>query len=229
MSEAAAAAAPTDTAAAPAADSPATSQAPAASWVDAPTDTTPASAAAPASDAAAKPAGTDAAAGEAKTEEAKPERAAPEAYEFKAPEGVELNPALLGEFEGLARELNMPQNEAQAIVERMTPKIQARMQAQQIEIMAQARADWLQQIEADAEIGGAAKQASQASAAKALHQFGTPELRVLLKDSGLEAHPEVVRFFSRAGKAISEDSFVSGRPPTKSTAQALYGASNMNP
>jgi len=229
MSEAAAAAAPTDTAAAPAAASPATSQAPAASWVDAPTDATPASAAAPASDAAAKPAGTDAAAGEAKTEEAKPERAAPEAYEFKAPEGVELNPALLGEFEGLARELNMPQNEAQAIVERMTPKIQARMQAQQIEIMAQARADWLQQIEADAEIGGAAKQASQASAAKALHQFGTPELRALLKDSGLEAHPEVVRFFSRAGKAISEDSFVSGRPPTKSTAQALYGASNMNP
>jgi len=229
MSEAAAAAAPTDTAAAPAAASPATSQAPAASWVDAPTDTTPASAAAPASDAAAKPAGTDAAAGEAKTEEAKPERAAPEAYEFKAPEGVELNPALLGEFEGLARELNMPQNEAQAIVERMTPKIQARMQAQQIEIMAQARADWLQQIESDAEIGGAAKQASQASAAKALHQFGTPELRALLKDSGLEAHPEVVRFFSRAGKAISEDSFVSGRPPTKSTAQALYGASNMNP
>lgn len=229
MSEAAAAAAPTDTAAAPAAASPATSQAPAASWVDAPTDATPASAAAPASDAAAKPAGTDAAAGEAKTEEAKPERAAPEAYEFKAPEGVELNPALLGEFEGLARELNMPQNEAQAIVERMTPKIQARMQAQQIEIMAQARADWLQQIESDAEIGGAAKQASQASAAKALHQFGTTELRALLKDSGLEAHPEVVRFFSRAGKAISEDSFVSGRPPTKSTAQALYGASNMNP
>lgn len=229
MSDAAATAAPTEPAAAPAAASPATSQAPAASWVDAPTDTTPASAAAPASDAAAKPAGTDAAAGEAKAEEAKPDRAAPESYEFKAPDGVELNPALLGEFEGLARELNMPQDEAQAIVERMTPKIQARMQAQQIEIMAQARADWLQQIESDAEIGGAAKQASQASAAKALHQFGTPELRVLLKDSGLEAHPEVVRFFSRAGKAISEDSFVSGRPPTKSTAQALYGASNMNP
>lgn len=229
MSDVAATAAPTEPAAAPAAASPATSQAPAASWVDAPTDTTPASAAAPASDAAAKPAGADEAAGEAKTEEAKPERAAPESYEFKAPDGVELNPALLGEFEGLARELNMPQDEAQAIVERMTPKIQARMQAQQIEIMAQARADWLQQIEADAEIGGAAKQASQASAAKALHQFGTPELRALLKDSGLEAHPEVVRFFSRAGKAISEDGFVAGRPPTKSTAQALYGASNMNP
>lgn len=229
MSDAAATAAPTEPAAAPAAASPATSQAPAASWVDAPTDTTPASAAAPASDAAAKPAGADEVAGKAKAEEAKPERAAPESYEFKAPDGVELNPALLGEFEGLARELNMPQDEAQAIVERMTPKIQARMQAQQIEIMAQARADWLQQIEADAEIGGAAKQASQASAAKALHQFGTPELRALLKDSGLEAHPEVVRFFSRAGKAISEDSFVSGRPPTKSTAQSLYGASNMNP
>ena len=229
MSDAAATAAPTEPAAAPAAASPATSQAPAASWVDAPTDTKPADAGAPAADASAKPAEAAAAAGEAKAEEAKPERAAPEAYEFKAPEGVELNPALLGEFEGLARELNMPQDEAQAIVERMTPKIQARMQAQQIEIMAQARADWLQQIESDAEIGGAAKQASQASAAKALHQFGTPELRALLKDSGLEAHPEVVRFFSRAGKAISEDSFVSGRPPTKSTAQALYGASNMNP
>ena len=229
MTEAAAPAVPTEQAAAPAAAQPATTTAPAASWTDAPTDTKPADAEAPAADASAKPADTDAAAGEAKTEEAKPERAAPEAYEFKAPEGVELNPVLLGEFEGVARELNMPQAEAQAIVERMTPKIQARMQAQQVEIMAQAKAGWQQQVDADAEIGGAAKQASHASAAKALQQFGTPELRSLLKDSGLEAHPEVIRFFSRAGKAISEDAFVSGRPPTKSSAQSLYGASNMNP
>ena len=229
MSESTAQAATTEQAAAPAAAQPATSQAPAASWVDAPTGTKPADAGAAASDDSAKPAGTAADPGAANTEETKPERAAPETYEFKAPEGVELNPALLGEFEGLARELNMPQDEAQAIVERMTPKINARLQAQQVEIMAQARAEWLQRIEADAEIGGAAKQAAHASAAKALTQFGTPELRSLLKDSGLEAHPEVVRFFSRAGKAISEDTFVAGRPPTKSNAQALYGASNMNP
>jgi hypothetical protein len=238
MTEAAATAAPAETtaapAAAPAADPPATTQAPAASWVDATTETTPATAEAQAGDAPkdgaqAADAG-DQAAEKADTEDKPAERAAPEAYEFKAPEGVALDKELTAEFEGLARELSMPQDEAQALVERMAPKIQARMQAAQVEMLATARAEWAAAVEADPEIGGQARGAALASAAKALKEFGTEPLRALLKDSGIEAHPEVIRFFSRAGKSLSEESFMGGRAPAKqSTAQAIYTASQMNP
>jgi hypothetical protein len=47
-------------------------------------------------------------------------------------------------------------------------------------------------------------------AKKALDAFGTTELRSLLNESGLGNHPEVIRFMFRAGKAISEDSMVTG-------------------
>jgi hypothetical protein len=47
-------------------------------------------------------------------------------------------------------------------------------------------------------------------AKKALDAFGTAELRSLLNESGLGNHPEVIRFMFRAGKAISEDSMVTG-------------------
>ena len=59
-------------------------------------------------------------------------------------------------------------------------------------------------------------------ARKAVEQFGTPELRTLLDESGLGSHPEVVRFFYRAGKAIGDDNFVAaGRtaPPGGSSEQ----------
>ena len=42
--------------------------------------------------------------------------------------------------------------------------------------------------------------------------FGTPELRDVLNMTGLGNHPEIIRAFYRAGKAISEDAFVSGSP-----------------
>ena len=49
-------------------------------------------------------------AAEVKTEAA----AAPEKYDFAMPEGFELNQEVAGEFEAYARELNLPQDKAQA-------------------------------------------------------------------------------------------------------------------
>lgn len=239
MSDAAAIAAPAveqpaAPAAAPAVAQPATTTPATSSWVDAPSETTPATdgaqAAEPAKDAApADPAGNAAAAEGAKTEDKPAERVAPEAYEFKAPEGVALDRELTAEFEGLARELSMPQGEAQALVERMAPKIQERVQAAQLETLAQARAEWSAQVDADAELGGVNKAAVLQNAGRALTNFGSEPLRALLKDSGIQDHPEVIRFFHRVGRSLSEDTFLRGKAPTKSSAQAIYAASQMNP
>ena len=73
-------------------------------------------------------------------------------------------------------------------------------------------ASWAEQSQGDTEIGGDRLQENLGVARKALEMFGTPELRDVLNMTGLGNHPEIIRAFYRAGKAISEDAFVSGSP-----------------
>ena len=140
----------------------------------------------------------------AKAEPAKP--AAPEKYEFKAPDGQQFDPEVLKAYEGVARELGLSQEGAQKVLDAVAPKLQEQQQA----IIDKAQAQWAESSKADKEFGGEKLKANLAVAKKALDKFGTPELRKLLDDSGLGNHPELIRAFYRAGKAISEDGFVSG-------------------
>ena len=202
----------------------------------------PAEAGAPAVDAAPKNGADDAPAGADATAETNPEagdrppdkppeRAAPEAYDIKAPDGVTLDAEAAAEFEAVARELNMPQDEAQALVQRMAPKLQQRFAAQQTELMARASSEWAESAKADKEIGGDALPESMAAAKRALKHLGTPELASVLEDSHLGNHPEVLRFMARAGKALGPDgTFLGGRAATNvNAAQSIYAKSNMNP
>lgn len=140
---------------------------------------------------------------EAKAED-KP--AAPEKYEFKAPEGKAFDEAVLTQFSEVAKELNLPQDAAQKILDKVAPAIQAR----QAEAIQAARTEWANTARIDKEFGGDKLPENLAVAKKALDTFGTPELRALLNESGLGNHPEVIRLMYRAGKAISEDGFVPG-------------------
>lgn len=135
-----------------------------------------------------------------------PRYGAPDAYEFKPPEGQQFDTEVLSVFQEAAKELNLSQDAAQKILDKMAPTVQAR-QMQQLE---QIRTDWANQATADKEYGGDALNENLAIAKKSLDAFGTPELRSLLQESGLGNHPEVIRFMFRAGKAISEDKFVGG-------------------
>lgn len=161
----------------------------------------------------------------AETEEAasKPaERAAPEKYEFKLPEGAD--PKAVAEFEAMARELKMPQEEAQLLMDKLAPTMEARYAQRTAEAVAKASADWTAASQADKEFGGDKLTESLALGEKALAAFGTPELRQMLVDSKLGNHPEVIRFMVRAGKALSEDTFVAGGKPVaaKDAASVLY-------
>jgi hypothetical protein len=155
--------------------------------------------------------------------------AVPEKYEFKAPEGVAFDAELLGEFEGLARDLKLAQDGAQKVAD-LGAKMAQKFAAQQAEVVQQARQEWTEQRKADKELGGAQHAEKLAVAEKALAAFGTPELRALLVDSGLGDHPEVIRAFFKVGQAISEDRMVTGDAgPRVSDARSIYSASNMNP
>lgn len=152
----------------------------------------------------------------------------PESYEFTVPDGVQLLDGAKEAYAEIAKELKLTSEQAQAAFEKLAVKGQANQQAQ----LAKLSAEWGQQSSTDQEFGGDKLQESLAVAKKGLETFGTPELKKLLNESGLGNHPEIIRAFYRAGKAVSEDSnLVTGRqaPAQASDARRLYSASNMNP
>lgn len=162
---------------------------------------------------------------------------APEAYEpFKMPEGYAVDEQLLGEFTPVLKELNLTQEAAQKVMD-FAPKLIERTVAEtQAAVLDQVglkdHATWAASAKADKEFGGEQFAANLATAKKAIDAFGTPELRDVLRKTGLGNHPEFLRAFYRAGKAISEDSFVPGGKNTSAAANPatrLYDASNMNP
>jgi len=131
---------------------------------------------------------------------------APEAYEFKAPEGQQFDPEVMNSFSEIAKELNLPQDAAQKMVDKVAPKILER----QMQALETVRNEWAESARVDKEFGGEKLNDNLVTAKKALDTFGTPELRKLLNGSGLGNHPEMIRLMYRAGKAISEDRFVGG-------------------
>lgn len=131
---------------------------------------------------------------------------APEQYEFKAIEGAEVSADSLADFSEVAKELGLPQDAAQKILDKMAPAL-ARRQAEAIEGV---KTQWADAARSDKEFGGDKLAENLSVAKKALDSFGSPELRTLLNESGLGNHPEVIRLLVRTGKAISEDGLVQG-------------------
>lgn len=157
-----------------------------------------------------------------KKEDDKPE-GAPEKYEFQAAEGVELDTEALKEFEPVAREMNLTNEQAQKLVD-VYPKILAGVQQRQAEAWQQTTEQWAADVKADKEIGGDKLPSNLSAAQRALDQFGTPELKEYLNTTGLGNHPDLVKTFVKIGKAMSEDGMVTGgNDGQRSAAEVLYG------
>lgn len=157
-----------------------------------------------------------------KKDDDKPE-GAPEKYEFQAAEGVELDTEALKEFEPVAREMNLTNEQAQKLVD-VYPKILAGVQQRQAEAWQQTTEQWAADVKADKEIGGDKLPSNLSAAQRALDQFGTPELKTYLNDTGLGNHPDLVKAFVKIGKAMSEDGMVTGsNDGQRSAAEVLYG------
>ncbi|MGM8528678.1 peptidase [Enterobacter asburiae] len=148
---------------------------------------------------------------------------APEKYEFKAGEGVELDTEALKDFEPVARELNLTNEQAQKLVDAY-PKILAGVQQRQAEAWQAQTEQWASDVKADKEIGGDKLTSNLSAAQRALDQFGTPELKEYLNTTGLGNHPDLVKTFVKIGKAMSEDGMVDGsNQGQRSAAEVLYG------
>lgn len=142
------------------------------------------------------------------------------------PEGVEsLDEGLMAEFGPMAEELKLTQEQGQKLISMHAKTLQSMQEAQQAQ-RSEMIESWAKEAKADKEIGGDKFDANLSVAKSALDKFGTPELKEMLDSSGLGNHPEVIRFFHKVGKEISEDNPVSAKPDTgqkKSIEERLYG------
>jgi len=153
----------------------------------------------------------------------KPE-GAPEAYEFKAPEGGELDKEAVSQFEPIARELNLSQEQAQKLVDLYGTKVMPQLMKQQAETWQKQVADWGTAAKEDAEIGGDKFAGNLTRAKQAMDKFATPQLREFLESTGMGNHPELIRVFVKVGAAMSEDNLVtSNEKGQRSAADVLYG------
>lgn len=167
---------------------------------------------------------TDAQVTDTKPEGDKPaEPQVPETYTFEMPEGIALDQAAQDEFSAVARELKLDQATAQKVAD-----VGIKMAQRQQEIFETTKAAWVEQAKTDKEIGGDRFDQSLALAVKTLNAFGSPELKDVLNASGLGNHPAVIKLLVKAGKAISEDGFVTGAPRGADTDPAKKLYPNMN-
>jgi hypothetical protein len=164
--------------------------------------------------------------GEPKPDGAKPDAAldpktAEADYEFKMPDGIELDKASTEEFKAIAKELKLPKDVAQRVVDVAVKREQAARELRDTTVK-----QWADDVKADKELGGDKLPETLAIAKKAI-DIGPPELKTFLDASGLGNHPLFVKWAHTIGKALSEDRFVSGsKAPAeagRSLEDRLYG------
>ena len=151
---------------------------------------------------------------------------APQAYAaFTMPDGAEFGAEVVAEIGALAKNLNLPQAQAQKVVDVAARAVTAAAKAQQDTVRA-LHAEWEGQVKADKEFGGEKLAENLARAKAALQATATPQLQVLLEKSGLMNHPDVVRHFLAIAPAVLADTVVpGGKAPgggAESIAQRMY-------
>lgn len=170
----------------------------------------------------------------AKEEELKQLFGKPETYDYKEllPEGMELNKEVTEKFNSIAEKLNLSQKGASdlmALAVELTQQAQSNTQEAINQAFEAKKAEYIKALESDKEIGGFKLEETLTVANLAYEKFATKEVQDLLAESGLNAHPQVVKMFNNIGKQIKEDTIHDGSIPngTKlSEADIIYGQKN---
>lgn len=160
---------------------------------------------------------------EAKEEKAEPK--APEKYDIKAPEGMELDSELLSKFDPVFRDLDLSNEQANKLASLYGDHMKT-MQEAQANQWAKVQETWVSELKADQDFGGANFDTNVETAKVAIQRFGGEGLVKALNETGMGNHPEIIKFAHKVGLAISEDKFIQGNESGGKV--SLYPNSNMN-
>lgn len=150
---------------------------------------------------------------------------APDVYEsFTLPEGAELDEKALPMVQDLFKELNLPQDKAQAVLNKLLEIDAARQptaeQAEQMRAQAYEQGiqnlnkQWTEECRKLPELGGDNFSKSLEVASSVMVKYAPPELRDFLTNSGLGSHPEFFKFIHAIGSAMRNDTMEHGGEAT---------------
>lgn len=130
----------------------------------------------------------------------------PEKYEFKAPEGMTLDEALIAKVTPVFKDLKLSQEQAQKLVDVYSEQVKA------IETTQKANFDKFMKESSDETIKalGADYKKELAFAAKVRDRFFSPESVEFINASGLGNNKSFIQDLVKFGKIVSEDAFVEG-------------------
>ncbi len=164
----------------------------------------------------------------------KPEPRAPETYaEFTIPDGLTMDEAGMTEFQALAKEQDLTQEQAQKLLEFGGSKIKDMVTAP-YRMWNELQTTWQAEINADPEIGGTHLEDTIAAAAE-LYKISPSNpyvkseteakaLQDALNLTGVGNNPAMVRLFARIGMSLREPAPLSGGvvPQEKNILDSLY-------
>jgi hypothetical protein len=145
-------------------------------------------------------------------------------YDLKLPEGTLLTQAEVDKIVSFAKDQGLSQESAQKLVER-EHEILANYKNNQEQQFEQMREQWFKQVEGDKELGGDNLKATAEMARRALDKFAPDSLKKFFAESPYGNHPDVIRMFSKIGKAMQDDKIVlagTQSPPSLSPVDVMY-------
>lgn len=141
----------------------------------------------------------------------------PEKYELKTSDGSLLKPEQVTEIEAFAKSHKLTNDQAQELLTKQEGLLKS-VQDQQASQHEVTVAGWAEAAKNDKEIGGEKFTENVELAHRALKHFDVSgELAKGLDLSGFGNHPEVIRVFSKIGRAMGNDKFVQAKPSTPVT------------
>lgn len=128
--------------------------------------------------------------------------AVPEEYQFNLGEGLSISDELKARFTKVAKESNMTQQQADALMKMHSEAMLEVMQAGD-----KQAAEW----ESESVKQGLCTKEKLGYAVEAIKVFGGDEVRDILIQTGVANHPAVLGFLERIGELIHEDSNKEGQ------------------
>lgn len=144
--------------------------------------------------------------------------------EFAWPDGYAADPEAMKRFLPLAKKYGLSKDAAQELAGLHVELERGRNQAQ-AECIAKNNAEWLREIQAHPEFGGASLARTGEDVSAVLRRYGSPLLLAQFRQMNVQNWPEMFYFLARVSRAVSEDCSPSGsgqRAAPKSTAQLLF-------
>ena len=143
----------------------------------------------------------------------------PEKYEFKVPEGMQIDAKALEAVTPVLKELGLSQGKAQKLADVYAAIQKEQVIQSEMALLIQRKA-WREDIKKDPKW-----EENTSLAKKAIKQFGDETFGKMIENSWMGDHPSVIKFLSNVARLAGDDRFVEGSRPgsgKKTLEQRLY-------